>query len=80
MKRKAQAALEGAVALAAGAIVLGSAFYIWAWGNAQIVARQPTYTGSRVMAGQSARSVDENGASGGSKFIVWKTYHPAPIF
>jgi len=77
--KKAQAVLEGAVALSAAALLLSLAYYIWGWGNAQIVARQPTYEMSRVMAGQSSRSVDENGASGGSKNIVWPTYVRAPL-
>jgi len=77
--KKAQAVLEGVIALAAAALLLNLAYYIWGWGNAQIVARQPTYEFTRVPAGQAARSVDENGASGGSKFIVWPTYVRAPL-
>ena len=78
-KKKSQAVLEGTIALSAGALLLGLAFYIWGWGNAQIPMRQITFTGSRVMAGQSARSVSENGAGQGSKFIVWPTYFRAPL-
>lgn len=77
--KKTQAVLEGVIALAAAALLLSLAWYIWAWGNAQIVARQPTYEFTRVMAGQSSRSVSENGASGGSKAIVWPTYLRAPL-
>ncbi|MBN3040556.1 MAG: hypothetical protein JW867_05470 [Candidatus Omnitrophica bacterium] len=78
-KIKSQATMEGVVALAAGSLLLGLAFYIWGWGNAQIPIRQMTFTGSRIMAGQPARSVSESGASGGNKYIVWPTYYRAPL-
>ncbi len=74
MKKKSQAVMEGTIALAAASLLLGLAFYIWGWGNQNIVARQPTYEGTRMIAGQSARSVSASGAGSGSKFIVWPTY------
>jgi hypothetical protein len=77
--KKAQAAMEGTVALAAGSLIIGLSFYVWGWGNAQVPIRQMTFTATRVMAGQPARSVSESGASGGSKFIVWPTYFRAPL-
>lgn len=76
--RKAQAALESALAYMAAIALLAATIGIWAWGNAHIPIRQVTYGVSRIMAGSSARSVDKSGASGGSKSAVWPTYIAAP--
>lgn len=78
MKRKAQAALESALAYMAGLALLAATIGIWAWGNAHIPIRQVTYGVTRVVAGSSTRSVSESGASGGSKSAVWPTYMAAP--
>ncbi|MDD4294776.1 MAG: hypothetical protein PHP69_04625 [Candidatus Omnitrophica bacterium] len=76
--KKAQSVLESTVAYAAGMVLLGAAIGIWAWGNAHVPARQVTYEATRLMAGQSARSVSASGASGGSKSEVWPTYIASP--
>jgi hypothetical protein len=79
LRKKSQAVLEGTIALAAASLLLGLAFYIWGWGNLNIVARQPTYEMTRVPAGSSDRIVSESGASDGQKSIVWPTYIRSPL-
>ncbi|MFA5271136.1 MAG: hypothetical protein WC412_02195 [Candidatus Omnitrophota bacterium] len=76
--RKAQAALESALAYMAAIALLAAALGIWAWGNGHVPIRQVTYEVSRVVAGSSARSVSQSGASGGSKGAVWPTYMAPP--
>ena len=71
--------MEGTIALAAASLLLGLAFYIWGWGNLNIVARQPTYEATRVAAGASSRSVSSSGAGQGGKSIVWPTYIRSPL-
>lgn len=77
-RNKAQASLESSLAYAAGALLLASAIGIWAWGNSQVPIRQITYQATRMTAGQSSRSVDAGGASGGSKTALWPTYMATP--
>jgi len=79
LKRKSQSALEATLVFAAAMAILGAAMAIWGWGNAHIPVRQVTYNATRVMAGQSSRSVSEQGAQKGSKQEVWPTYIAAPV-
>lgn len=78
-QKRSQAALEATLSYTAGAMLLGAAIYIWAWGNAQLPLRQLTFEGTRQAAGMGSRTVDENGAQRGSKGLVYPVYHSAPI-
>ena len=79
MKRKSQSILESTIVFAIGMAILGAAMAIWAWGNAHVPARQVTYGATRIMAGNSGRTVSEGGAGKGSKPEVWPTYMATPI-
>lgn len=71
---KAQSILESSVVFLAGAMIIGAAMGIFAWGIAHVPIRQITYEATRIPAGQPARYVDENGAQPTPLQAIWPTY------
>ncbi|UCC95654.1 MAG: hypothetical protein JSW40_02615 [Candidatus Omnitrophota bacterium] len=73
--KKSQSTLESVVTYAAGAMILGAAMGIFAWGIAHIPIRQVTYEATRILAGTPGmRNVDENGAKPTFAMPIWPTY------
>ncbi|MCF7907287.1 MAG: hypothetical protein K9L86_00200 [Candidatus Omnitrophica bacterium] len=77
--RKAQSLLESSVVFLAGAMIIGAATGLFAWGIAHIPIRQMTYEISRVAAGTPMRQVSADGAQKSMKDDLFPTYVVAAL-